>query len=510
MSAHSKKNTEINTYGDVFGDLAHLATEDSGEITTFAFEVIDREVTAKDNLGELVGKGWNWVRNHGDLDRIFSAEQKKLYDKASKILEHAADGNYAQLLKQPRFFKKYEAEIVTQVSRKVNDAITELYAAGKHAEAAAMQKNKDNIVSDVAQKIETAIQQNQIYVTENGQQLLLEIKRPIEELGGKIKPIKLDKATLQNEIHDIHLQQDNALKNFNESREVINKRPVPTKGKVRTDSNGRSMFWNGTKWVLIGGAAITGWQNKDKIMPAIGGFFGNNSETTLSGGGKSNSGSEKSDGYDSRAEHDTPADVLNQYDIGGGAQQAPQTPQYHQPQGQDSWEQFKSTPKRRFSPDATEGNWWSSPSSEKPVYDDLGYVGGSDESWSRIAEKVSPDELDDRGLADYGADQVVAAQNFLSYYGLSSGQNPAVKIVPSLLIQSFDGMSFDEYKRTHSEEQTRMAMKKFEQGLSMFSKEMTKIANNLEGFYRERQRRQEAELSAHPTATQKPNEPTRN
>jgi hypothetical protein len=126
----------------------------------------------------------------------------------------------------------------------------------------------------------------------------------------------------------------------------------------------------------------------------------------------------------------------------------------------------------------------------------MGYVGASDMSWNRTSQKQTAyDELSDNDFANNAADQIISAENLLSNYGLGDNSQPAEKIIPSLLLGNFDGMSFDEYKNTHTQEETELAMQKFKQGLEMFSNEISNVAKNLENVYNERQRRFESKQS---------------
>jgi len=128
-------------------------------------------------------------------------------------------------------------------------------------------------------------------------------------------------------------------------------------------------------------------------------------------------------------------------------------------------------------------------------------LGCQDNGWGRYAQKTTAsnyDEMNDDALAKAGADQVVAAENLLAYYGLGDNSQPAEKIVPSLLLGNFDGMSFDEYRKSHTPEETRRAMQRFKQSLVMFNNEMSRMAKNLEAVYNERQKRFEAKSQAQP------------
>lgn len=583
MSAYSKKETEEteDTYGGVFGDLSALASDDSGEINSFASDVINREVSAGkasdlfSALGRKLDEGWRKVRHRGDADKIKLDRLNRQEVQNAKLLESVDKGDFQRIFKNPSMRRVLEADVRNQAEMIVNRAIKdardlpkktvaqaqsslkkiqqELADAEQHlaktqaAHQAATNTNKDiaRREMDKARQYRDKVQEQVDASRENLQNVLNQYGTPeamsnannialamankkdklilgvenqiwshakrgnlvddtaeftirskgeyaIDGYQIKIPDIKLNRAGFQGKVDEIKLQQQPALsKEIDEIQKRVDARTVAKAGQVGKDAQGRVWKFNGVKWILLGSAALYGYNNLDKLPDIYKSFTNNNTEVDI-GSGSSDSTvpttTSPDGGFDA---HDTPASTIDRFNPGGQSQQAPK------PYGQDAWDRLKTPPptqRRRFDSGSDDG-WWNAPETSKPTYDDMGYIGGADESWTRTAQKVSPDELDDAGLSDYGAEQLLAAQNFLSYYGLGTDKQPGEQIIPSLLMGNFDGMSFEEYQRTHSEEEVRHAMKRFHQGLSMFSTEMTKLANNLEVFYQERQRRIEAQKS---------------
>ena len=509
MSAHSKKETE-NMYGGMFRDLSALASDDTGEINSFANDVINREVNA--------GAGWRrrfvdnlqlGLRHKGDIDKF---RARKLFDEQQQIkgtLEAVENGWFNRVMKDPSVLRIFDTEIDKQAQDLVRLAIQRTRKKDAFA-AKKMNDMKGYLADRVKAEIISSVKGGKI--TDNNVELIVNVNKQVR-VGKDIDPINIDKISLnrsdfQNRINEIKIKETEINKNVDEVEKRINARkPVAGDTKV---ANGKKWYFNGKTWLLIG-AAGTLLLGKDKLQGAYESMGKGNQEVEV--GPKTNSPASatespsSSSGYDAGASHETSPDVMNNLNPGG-----PNTTQVPKAYGQDAWDKFKTTPpaqRRRFDFDSDyENGWWNAPTTSKPTYDDMGYIGGSDESWSRTAQKSTPgvDELDDSALSDYGADQVLAAQNFLSYYGLGTDKQPGRQIIESLLMGNFDGKSFEEYKSTHSEDEVRHAMKRFEQGLSMFSTEMGKLAHSLESFYQERQRRIESEKSKPVQPNEQPNE----
>lgn len=494
MGTPSKKETDM--YGDVFGDLSSLASDDSGEINTFANDVINREVVSgnwKENIVEHLGDAWRYVRNRGDLDKIRAQQVFKKDQAAVKVLDAVDNGQYARVLRSPQVRHVFEGEIDNQAARIVDDLIKRTNKSQPDI-AKAMSDQKDELIQDTKRLIDDAINKNRVVA--NNQDLIINVNNQVTtSIPGapviKVRQIKLNKVDFDRRIDDIKVQRTVDSKEFADVQQRIDARPKPQKGQLGKDNQGRVFRFNGIKWVLLAAGGIAAYQNLDKLPDIWNGFNNNNSTVDVGDASTStdysHASGEEYNGYDKSQSHDSPSSVMNNVNPGGSA-----PAQSSSPYGQDAWDKLKTTsPQRRKFESGDDDGWWNSSSGSRSTYDDMGYLGSSNESWSRVSQKSSPDELNDESLNDYGAEQLVAAQNFLSYYGLGSNKQPGEQIIPSLLMGNFDGMSFEDYKRTHSEEEVRQAMQRFEKGLSMFSEEMTKLANNLERFYEERQRRNE-------------------
>lgn len=591
MSAHSKKEAEDMC--GMFGDLSALASDDTGEINSFASDVINREVSANkftdlfSAVGRKIGDGWTSLRHLGDRDAQEAARLFKQEKYLNKMIDPRDINKYHRTLAHPDIFHVFDGDIQSQAKAMVQKAIikarnlpkdtlakaqktlmdaeglqrqaqTELDAADNlvkslqnstdvaakqaanaeyikasqtltfyenkvkaskiqfdevrqqydnpqaisqaNAIADEMEKYKGDYIQSIQNEIASAVKKEGNVVNDS-KNLIVSVDKPVGVQGTNlpkidVKKVNLDNAKYESAIGKIKLDKDDVAKARGEIETRINARPVKGDTKV---VNGKKWYFNGKTWLLIG-AAGTLLLGKDKLQGAYESIGRGNQEVEV--GPKTNSPASatespsSSSGYDAGASHETSPDVMNNLNPGG-----PNTTQVPKAYGQDAWDKFKTTPpaqRRRFDSDSDYDNgWWNAPTTSKPTYDDMGYIGGSDESWSRTAQKSTPsvDELDDSALSDYGADQVLAAQNFLSYYGLGTGKQPGRQIIESLLMGNFDGKSFEEYKSTHSEDEVRHAMKRFEQGLSMFSTEMGKLAHSLESFYQERQRRIESEKS---------------
>lgn len=600
MSAHSKKESE-DMYG-MFGDLSALASDDTGEINSFASDVINREVSANkftdlfSAVGRKLGDGWTSLRHLGDRDAQEAARLMKQEKYLGKMIDSRDVNKYHRTLAHPDIFHVFDGDIESearamvqkailkarnapkeaiaqatneanqagvvrkQAALKVKQARDKLMAAPSHQQRAAtveferakaemkfaqtqydnsnknletirqqydnpqaiananaiadeMEKYKADYVQSIQKEVASAVKKegNVVNDTKN---LIVSVDKSIGVQGTNlpkidVKKVNLDNAKYESTIGKIKLDKEDIAKNRAEIETRINARPVPKQGDTKV-VNGKKWYFNGKTWLLIG-AAGTLLLGKDKLQGAYESIGKGNQEVEV--GPKTNSPASatespsSSSGYDAGAAHETSPDVMNNLNPGG-----PNTTQVPKAYGQDAWDKFKTTPpaqRLRFESDSDYDNgWWNAPTTSKPTYDDMGYIGGSDESWSRTAQKSTPsvDELDDSALSDYGADKVLAAQNFLSYYGLGTDKQPGKQIIESLLMGNFDGKSFDEYKSTHSEDEVRHAMKRFEQGLSMFSTEMGKLANSLESFYQERQRRIESEKSKPVQPNEQPNE----
>lgn len=511
MSTHSKKRAEDGMHGDVFGDLSALASDDSGEINSFANEVINREVVAgnwRENLLEHAGDAWRWIRRRGDQDKIRADQLFNEEQTTKKLLDAADSGLYHRVLKDPKVFRVFDTEIDKQAQAIVSRAIANTRKTDPDV-ADAMMNQKGKLASAVKNLISSSIKKGGI--KEDATHLIVNVDGKIKTNGFpdiEVQKIKLSRTDFQNRMDELKIKQTETAKQVAEVQSRIDKRPMPQKGQAGKDPQGRVRIFNGKTWVLIGAAGLA-YYNKDKLPDIIQSFRNPNSDVKVGPGQSSTPTPYTTDGntYDLGTAHDTDADIMQNVNPGGAnpnpSSNPTQTPKAY---GQDEWDKLKSPPpsqRRKFESGDDDG-WWNAPSTSKPTYDDMGYIGSADESWNRTAQKIAPDDLDDDGLSSYGADQILAAQNFLSYYGLGTDKQPGEQIIPSLLMGNFDGMSFDEYKRTHSEEEVRHAMQRFEKGLSMFSEEMTKLANNLESFYQARQRRSEAKKPNQPV--QKPNE----
>lgn len=495
-------------HGSMFGDLSALALDDSGEINSFANEVINREVVAgnwRENLVELGGDAFRWMKNLGDRDKIKAEQLFRKEQATDKILDAVEKGQYARVLKNPRIYHIFEAEIDKQARSIVDKTISVVKKSDPNL-GAVMTEQKEDFVARVKNLVVPAINKNQI--SANNNDLIININTPLKTKGLpdiNVRQIKLNRADFEHRIDELKIQHTDTSKEYTEIQNRIDSRPKPVKGQMRQDKQGRKYVYNGVKWLLIGGAALSAWQNKDKLPGVIDSLKNDNSSADI-GQSSTVPSSSPADAYNLNDSHDSSPGVIKNVNPGGS--NPVQSPKAY---GQDAWDKLKSNPTYRKKLDSKDNDdWWGAPSGSSTNYDDMGYVGGADTSWSRTAQKNSLDELSDSDLNNYGAGQIVAAQNFLAYYGLGSGKQLSEQIIPSLLMGNFDGMTFDEYKNTHSEEETRLAMQRFEQGLSMFSTEMTKLANNLESFYTERQRRFEAKSPSQPNQpvqqVQKPNE----
>lgn len=498
MSAHSKKETE-DMYGGMFGDLSALASDDTGEINSFANDVINREVNASWRR-RFVDSLQLGLRHKGDMDK-FRARQ--LFDEQQQIkgtLEAVENGWFRHVMKDPSIRYVFETEIDEKAQEIVRLAIQRADPAIVHR----MNEKKGEIVQRVKDQIMSSVKSGKI--TDDKVELIVSVDKKVRT-GRGMPDIELDKVTLnrsdfQNRINEIKVKQDVINKKVDEVEKRINKRPV--KGDTK-NVNGQQWKFNGVKWVLIGTAAATAWFNRDKIQGGIEGMFKNNQGVEIgpinvgsdSDSGSSQTDPESSSGYDPFKAHETSPGVMDKVNPGGA-----NTPQAPRTNRQDAWNKLKTPPpaqQRRFESDSDyENGWWNAPRTSKPQYDDMGYEkGGADESWIRTAKKSSPspDELSDYALDDYGADQMLSAQSLLSFYGLGTGVQPGKRVIESLLMGAFQGQSFEEYKRTHSEDEVRQAMKGFEQGLRKFSEEMGELARGLDSFYEERQRRLESKQS---------------
>ena len=608
MSAHSKKEAE-DMYG-MFGDLSALASDDTGEINSFASDVINREVSANkltdlfsdlfSAVGRKLGDGWTSLRHLGDRDAQEAARLMKQEKYLGKMVDARDVNKYHRTLAHPDIFRVFDADIEAQAKLIVQKAILEArnlpkdtlakaqkslreseglqrkaqakldaannlvkslqnstdVAAKKAADAEhikasqtfafyenqakaskaqfdevrrqydnpqaiaqanaiadEMEKYRGDYIQSVRNEVASAVKKegNVVNDTKN---LIVSVNKPVGVQGKNLPKIDVEKINLDNTKYEstigkIKLDKEDIAKNRAEIETRINARPVPKQGDTKV-VNGKKWYFNGKTWLLIG-AAGTLLLGKDKLQGAYESMGKGNHEVNVgpqtTSPESATESPNSSSGYDAGAAHETSPGVMNNLNPGG-----PNTTQAPKAYGQDAWDKFKSTPptqRRRFESDSDYDNgWWNAPTTSKPTYDDMGYIGGSDESWSRTAQKSTPsvDELDDSALSDYGADKVLAAQNFLSYYGLGTDKQPGKQIIESLLMGNFDGKSFDEYKSTHSEDEVRHAMKRFEQGLSMFSTEMGKLANSLESFYQERQRRIESEKSKPVQPNEQPNE----
>jgi hypothetical protein len=606
MSVHSKKESE-DMYGGMFGDLPTLASDDTGEINSFASDVINREVSANrftdlfSALSRKIGDGWTAIRHIGDHDAKDVATRWRQEKYLNEAIDPLNTGKRNFNLTNPQIFRQFIADIDAQAQQIVTKAIekqrrapeiaildaekalqnakayqkqaeldkaaaevahnalqnstdmaaknaakaefdrasaaltvyeSRLRAANDNfvqtrlknhtpeardaanARADEMEKHRGDYAQAIQNKIKSALNKpggvelgaNDFKISVNDSVTVPGKKRQLPAI--EVETIKLDKAKYNNVIDTIKNEKNEIAKARGEVQTRIDARP-PKKGDTKV-VDGKKWYFNGKLWLLVGGAAAA-LAYKDEIQGAYESYKNNNQDVNVgsktTGQESDDKSSDLSSGYDPYKSHETSPEDMNKWAPGGSYPNTQPSKSYEE----DPWDKFKTkspAQQRKFeSGSDDDSGWWNAPGVSKPKYDDMGYVGGSDESWARTALKSGPNagELDDSELADYGADQLIAAQNFLSYYGLGTEKQPGIQIINSLLMGSFDGKSFEEYKNTHSEAEVRDAMKRFGQGLSMFNAQMGSLAKNLESFYQEQQRRIESE-TLKPKSNEQPNE----
>ena len=489
----NKDSDNKNEYSGVFSSLADLAEGDTGEHSIFADAVYEREIQAN-KLTDSLMSGYKWMTHHlGDRQKQLSKDTFRTFNKNNELIEDYARGNYGKVMSHPQIFHTYSDDITEQVTK----------AILHNPKLAAIVHNKSDkdlviIVNDISKRVKDNLQKNK-FVTVNGSVNVpytsqITIKRkpipgstePVDEVITLNGEIALHKSNAETQIKHIEMGQPGLQNRINETEKVLNDRAK--KGDVKFDSNGTKMVFNGLKWVAVGLGAYQVWQNKDAIPGAIQSALQSNDTTSL----KSDSEPTESDTNTSSPYHpnESSPEAIGKYNPGGVSPSSPQ-----QGASQSAWDQLRSKPSssRKTTTD-TEDGWWNSSSGNRS-YDEFGYVGSENDSWGRYAQKqpaANYDEMNDDALAEAGAEHVMAAENLLAYYGLGDNSQPAEKIVPSLLLGNFDGMSYDEYKKSHTPEETRRAMQRFQQSLTMFNNEMSRMAKNLESVYQERQKRFES------------------
>jgi hypothetical protein len=467
-------------YKIVFGDLCDLAAEDLGERTRFADDVLGREVHA--GL-----KDWIKSKFTDEVKHLLTTTGQKFRQNESiirSIEDLNVGGNYAKVMAKPGIFSKFSDDIAS-------GAEVAMMSTKLGRDVMSSPKEKAESIARIQSVVQKKL--NKKDFTTSNDYIRVDFEIPIKGTQETIKgSVNLNKDIVDRHVDALKAQQPALQKIIHDADKSMSQRPS---GKTKM-IGGKPHVWNGTKWILYAGGAAALWQNKDQLPGAIQAITSPNpapNYTNPDSESKSTTTNSENATEPSGQVYDNDANQ-SKYKPGNAI---PQNSGQSNKNFQDAWDKLKKPSKsNRGSSEDTSKGWWNTPSSKKTSYDDMGYVGASDMSWNRTSQKQTAyDELSDNDFANNAADQIISAENLLSNYGLGDNSQPAEKIIPSLLLGNFDGMSFDEYKNTHTQEETELAMQKFKQGLEMFSNEISNVAKNLENVYNERQRRFESKQS---------------
>lgn len=484
MSKDIQKNNHSDDF-NAFDAFANLASEDSGERTSFAESVINREVHAK-GVSDLLGAGYSWLKHLGDSQKMMLDEYARQFSQVSSPMRYLLK-DFDKAIKRPEVFKLYIGDINHQLDSKQHyEALFQMHPNAR-----------TKIIKEIQEKLSSGK-----YTPYADGQIKVKYHTRIEPKNGGPGGVDVDGEvtlstdTLKRHVDDISLSQDNLRTKINETAKSISERNV-AKGTVKKDANGRPFIWTGAKWLAGISAALWVMNNKDDIPAAVQGMFRPNTEVQLNDSGGVSGPVQKP--VDINATHSS-----SDYHTESGATYNPgsTSPGVNAPGSAPSkWDKLRSKPiNPGFRNEEVDNDWWSSPSGAKK-YDDMGYVGSADENMVRIAKQQSEafDEMSDDHFAKSIADQVIASENLLAYYGFGDNSQPAEKIIPALLLGNFDNMSLQEYQKTHTPEETKRAMLRFKQGLIMFNKELGTMSNKLENIYNECQRRFESKPVGSPS-----------